>query len=212
MDSVPEGFRRLLGLSTTDPKRAAEEILRRLLGFSTADPTGVADQVSRWVPRYREAAAKRHGEFISAWKSGYPDQALVELHFFLISVSRIVAFMKMAADRLGGDVKAHVDSRDFAPQKQARDHFEHIEDRLYGGQRSRVLPITEGGSERTVHFGLRSTDQHFTFSDKAIDTSENFLRDFLSFVTRFEALVEEAVDAGVKKAQARASPPPASPN
>ncbi|MCA1493671.1 hypothetical protein I6F11_22445 [Ensifer sp. NBAIM29] len=120
---------------------------------------------------------------------------MVELHFFLTAACRIVAFMKLAAERMGGEVKSHIDSGDFSMMKKARDHFEHIDDRLYVTGKNRPRPITEGGAPRTVHFGLRAADQHFMFGDKALDVSPTFLAEFLSFVDRFLELVNEAVDA-----------------
>lgn len=171
------------------------ELLRRFSGFVTVDPTGAAADVSRWVPRYRTAAERRHAAFMSHWSAKEHDAALVELHFFLTAACRIAAFMKMAADRMGGEVKSHVDSRDFSLMKDARNHFEHIEDRLYGSKKNYLLPTTEGGGTRTVHFGLRGSDQHFTFGNKALDVSTTFLTDFLSFVDRFQELVNAAAEA-----------------
>ncbi|MFA1623675.1 hypothetical protein ACDY96_12850 [Rhizobium mongolense] len=132
---------------------------------------------------------------MSHWRAGEHDAAMVELHFFLTAACRIVAFMKMAAEHMGGEAKAHIDSRDSSMMKRARDHFEHIEDRLYGTGKNRPRPITEGGATHTVHFGLRAADQHFTFGDKALDVSPTFLAEFLSFVDRFLELVDEAIEA-----------------
>lgn len=165
------------------------ELLRRFSGFQKVDPSGAAGVVSRWVPRYRTASERRHAAFMAHWRAKDHDAALVELHFFLTAACRIVAFMKMAADRMGGEVRSHVDSRDYSLMKDARNHFEHLEDRLYGSGKNRPLPITEGGATRTVHFGLRAADQHFTFGDKALDVSPTFLAEFLSFVDRFLELV-----------------------
>ncbi|WP_349434293.1 hypothetical protein [Pararhizobium sp. A13] len=159
------------------------------------DPSGAVADAFRWVPRYRVATKQRHAAFMSHWSAGEHDAALVELHFFLTAACRIVAFMKMASDRMGGEVKSHVESRDFISMKDARNHFEHIEDRLYGSGKNRPLPITDGGAVHTVHFGLRGADQRFLFGDKALDVSPTFLAEFLSFVDRFLELMDIAVEA-----------------
>ncbi|MBP2238777.1 hypothetical protein J2Z31_005318 [Sinorhizobium kostiense] len=169
--------------------------LRRFPVLQTVDPTGAVADALRWIPRYRAATEQRHAAFMSRWSAGEIDSALVELHFFLTAACRIVAFMKMAADRLGGEAKSHVDSCDFKVMKKARNHFEHIDDQLYGTGKNRPRPITEDGVTRTVHFGLRAADQHMTFGDEALDVSCTYLTVFLSFVDRFLAVVDAVVDA-----------------
>ncbi|MCK3776686.1 hypothetical protein MZK49_08065 [Ensifer sesbaniae] len=170
----------------------------RFAALQTVDPSGAVADAERWIPRYRPATAERHAAFMDRWSAGEHDAALVELHFFLTAACRIVAFMKMAADRMGGEVKSHVDSRDFILMKDARNHFEHIEDRLYGSGKNRPLPTTEGGATRTVHFGFRAADQHFLFGDEALDVSPTFLHEFLSFVDRFLELMDIAVEAAAQ--------------
>ncbi|WP_085034896.1 hypothetical protein [Ensifer aridi] len=175
-------------------EEARKDLLRRFAALQAIDPSGAVADASRWVARYRGATEQRHAAFMSHWRAGEHDAALVELHFCLTAACRIVAFMKVAADRMGGEAKSHVDSRDFSLMKDARNHFEHIEDRLYGSEKNRPLAITESGVTRTVHLGLRGSDQHFTFGDKALDVSPAFVTEFLSFVDRFLELVDAAVE------------------
>lgn len=172
-----------------------DDSLRRFAGLVTVDPSGAVADAVKWIPRYRPAAEQRHAAFMAHWRAGEFDSALVELHFCLTAACRIVAFIKMAAERIGGEAKSYVEARDFSMMKKARDHFEHIDDRLYGTGKNRPRPIAEGGGARIVHFGLRAADQHLTFGDKALDASSTFLAEFLSFVDRFLELIDEVVDA-----------------
>jgi hypothetical protein len=196
MEKITEAMRRTLQVSATDMQAVRQELLQRFVGFSVADPSGAAQTASEWIPRYREAAVRQHAAFIATWKRKDYTGALVELHFFLTAACKVIAFMRVAADRFGGDVKAHFDNRDFTGIKQARDHFEHIEDRLYGSKKNRLKSIKDKEGERTIHFGLRSADQHLTFSDRDVDVSEKFATEFDQFIARFLELVRVEVDEG----------------
>src|SRR5262245_50108980 len=113
-----------------------EHSLRRFAGRSAVDPSGAVADAVRWIPRYRPAVEQRHAAFVAHWRAGQADAALVELHFCLTAACRVVAFMKMAAERLGGEAKSYGDAQDFSMIKRARDHFEHIDDRLYGTRKN----------------------------------------------------------------------------
>ncbi|OCP03940.1 MULTISPECIES: hypothetical protein [unclassified Ensifer] len=135
-----------------------EHSLRRFAGLLAVDPSGAVAEAVRWIPRYRPAVEQRHAAIMSHWMAGEHDAALVELHFCMTAASRIVAFINVTAKHIEGEVKTHVSSRDFCLLVDARNHFEHAEDRLYGSGRNRPQPITEGGVARTVHFSISHSE------------------------------------------------------
>ena len=137
---------------------------------------------AEWIARYREAAVKQHNRFFQAWQKKEHEIALVELHFFLNCLVCILDFMRIIGNSIGDEVKAYVDSDTFPDHRDARNHFEHIEDRLYGSKRNAPKEVFDEANPRTIHFGLKGSEQTFQFGDQSIDVSKAFLKKFLEFI------------------------------
>jgi hypothetical protein len=154
------------------------------------DPSGRAPHGHELMLKYRGAIARQHGRLFEAWQAGLFTDALTELHFFLISIDRVHDGLTLAAQALGDPLAAHVATRDMSDYRDARNHFEHLDDRLFGTKRKSPRPITENGATRTVHFGLKA-GRYFEWGDKRIDLSTNFLRSYTAYLEHAENLMLE---------------------
>ena len=151
--------------------------------------------ILRSLARYRSAMALQQARFWSAWQDRRSEEALVELHFFVISVCTVYDAILIAGDAVGEPASKLVAAakRDFAPYRETRNHFEHIDDRFFSSQINTSNPVTEDGSTRTVHFGLHAASQTFRFGDKAIDLGERALDRLRVIATGIEAAVETSM-------------------
>jgi len=146
------------------------------------DPTGAVFDGVGWIARYREAAMRQHALFIDAWRQKNHERALVELHFFLISICIVLSGMSLIGDALGDEIDTYVASKSYEDYRDARNHFEHIDDRLYGTGRNAPDPVYDSANPRTIHFGLVGSPPTFRFGAESIDVSDNFLAEFIGFV------------------------------
>ncbi|PIR00082.1 MAG: hypothetical protein COV66_08260 [Nitrospinae bacterium CG11_big_fil_rev_8_21_14_0_20_45_15] len=148
------------------------------------------------ILRYRNSAELQHSRFIQAWRqSNYP-QVLIELHFLLVSINLVCNNMKVLSRLIGGDAITHEGSIDYSLYRDARNHFEHLDDRLFGSKRNAPEPVFDGANPRTIHYGLnvRGGKRIFSFGAKEIDVSEKFIKDFLEYVDSFNQYVPSSVD------------------
>ena len=148
-------------------------------------------EILKWIKRYNEAAKRQHTLFFEAWEANEHELALTELHFCLTSVCFVLRAMEKVGDMMGGEVAAYIGKENFEDYFDARNHFEHIEDRLHGSQRNRPQPISENGHTRTIHFGLDASNMTFQFGEKSIDVSDRLLSKFAEFIDELEPLVME---------------------
>lgn len=132
-----------------------------------ADPTGELDHGIDLIEKYREALSRQHGLIFVAWGAKDFTQALAQLHFFLISLDRMNDGLKIVAKKLGGDVATFVATRDFEDHRDARNQFEHLDDRLYVSKRHAPEPITENGATRLVHYRLSGKDRRLSGARRA---------------------------------------------
>ena len=160
---------------------------------SKADPTGKLDHGIDLIEKYREALSREHGLIFAAWRAKDFIQALAQLHFFLISLDRMNDGLTIVAERLGGDVAKFVATINFEDYKDARNHFEHLDDRLFGTKRNAPESITEGDVTRRVHYGLSGKDQQFAWGKKSVDISEKFLAMYLGYVAKAHELTRVAL-------------------
>ncbi|AZO15451.1 hypothetical protein EJ069_12405 [Mesorhizobium sp. M2A.F.Ca.ET.043.05.1.1] len=165
----------------------------QLLAYLTADPTGQLHDGLGLVDRYLEAVERQHALMFDAWRQKRYKRALVELHFFLIAIDRVKDGIVLASNVLGTEMASHVGALDLSAYKRARDHFEHIEDRLYGSRKNALKKIEEAGNERTIHYGLSAEDKSFRWSDQKIDVSEEFLSSFLSWAAEAKAIANRSI-------------------
>ncbi|WP_189402118.1 hypothetical protein, partial [Mesorhizobium sp. M2E.F.Ca.ET.154.01.1.1] len=108
----------------------------KLFAYLTADPTGQLHDGLGLVDKYLEAVERQHALIFDAWRQKRYKRALVELHFFLIAIDRVKDGIVLASNVLGAEMVRHVGTLDLSGYKRARDHFEHIEDRLYGSRKN----------------------------------------------------------------------------
>ena len=78
--------------------------------------------VLRSLTRYRSAMALQQARFWSAWQDRRSEEALVELHFFVISVCTVYDAILIAGDAVGEPASKLVAAakRDFAPYQVSR--------------------------------------------------------------------------------------------
>ncbi|PBB35351.1 hypothetical protein [Mesorhizobium sp. WSM3868] len=165
----------------------------KLFAHLTADPTGQLHDGLRLVDKYLEAVQRQHALIFEAWRQKRYERALVELHFFLIAIDRVKDGIVLASSALGTEMADHWGAWDLSGYKRARDHFEHIEDRLYGSRKNALKRNQEYGTERTIHYGLSAGDKSFRWSDQKIDISEGFLTRFLSWATEAKAIADRSI-------------------
>lgn len=170
-----------------------DEKNKMLFAYLTADPTGQLHDGLGLVNKYLEAAQRQHALIFDAWRQKRYERALVELHFFLIAVDRVKDGIALASKTLDAEMAGHLAALDLSGYKRARDHFEHIEDRLYGSRKNALKKIQENGSERTIHYGLSAKDKTFRWSDQTIDISDAFLERFLSWATEAVAIADRSI-------------------
>ncbi|PBB27583.1 hypothetical protein CK228_01890 [Mesorhizobium sp. WSM4312] len=161
--------------------------------YMRKDHTGQLHNGIVLVERYLDAAVRQHALMMEAWQAKQPRRALVELHFFLISVDRVKDGIALAAKVLGNKMANHLSALDLTFYKQARDHFEHIDDRLYLSRKNAPKPIEENGFVRTIHFGLSSKDMTFRWSDQRIDISGQFLDVFVAWAKEACAIADQSL-------------------
>ena len=151
------------------------------------DPAGQAFQGMGIVQRYCKVVGRQQQLIFST--RDY-DIALANLHFFLIAIDRVADGLAEVGKALGGDIELLVASRNFDDYRDARNHFEHLEDRLFGTKRNAPQPITENGATRTVHFGLYPSAKQFRWGAKIVDISDTVVIDLLAHVRSVVALIE----------------------
>jgi hypothetical protein len=156
---------------------------------ATADPTGSLSHGIELVRKYRSALIRQHGLIFAAWRRKEFERTVIETHFFLVALDRMNDGLALISKALGGAVKTAVDAKNFGEYRDARNHFEHLDDRLFGTKRNTPATLTENGATRTIHFGLYK-DQTFGWGAKRIDISGAFLSDFLGYA---DAIVELAL-------------------
>ncbi|RUW22095.1 hypothetical protein [Mesorhizobium sp. M1E.F.Ca.ET.041.01.1.1] len=156
-----------------------------------ADPTGKLAHGIELIEKYREALYRQHGLIFDAWRAKDFTQALAQLHFFLISLDRMNDGLAMVAEKVGGAVAAFIATRNFEDYTDARNHFEHLDDRLFGTKRNAPEPITENGATRLLHYGL-SGNQQFAWGKKRIDISDKFLAEYQRYVAQCLDLTKAA--------------------
>lgn len=164
-----------------------------LFAYLTADPTGQLYEGLGLVEKYLEAVERQHALILDAWRQKRHERALVELHFFLIAIDRVKDGFVLACHVLGADMASYMEGLDLSGYKRARDHFEHIEDKLYGSRRNALKKIEEAGNERTIHYGLSGGDKSFRWSNEKIDISEGFLNKFLAWATEGKAIAGRSI-------------------
>ncbi|PBB21647.1 hypothetical protein [Mesorhizobium sp. WSM4313] len=160
---------------------------------SKADPSGKLDHGIELIEKYREALSRQHDLIFAAWRAKDFPQALAQLHFFFISLDRMNDGLAIVAEMLGGDVAAFAATRNFEDYKDARNHFEHLDDRLFGAGRYAPEPVTEGSSTRLVHYGLSGKDKQFAWGKKRVDISDEFLAEYLAYVAQSIELTKAAL-------------------
>jgi hypothetical protein len=178
------------------------EEMRRLTLVDMIDQTGASAGALKWMPRYRKLAVRQHEFFMSAWREKCYADALVELHLFITCVDRALEWMIRSAKAIGSPITDLMNSLDVSDLQDARNHFEHLDDRLFGSKMNAPKPVQEAGAgAHIIHVGLRAADQHLFYGDRDVDVSENFLRAFVSLAERYEA----EFDALVEKRQSAVS-------
>eukprot|EP01035_Chromulina_nebulosa_P034918 gene34918-46908_t len=170
---------------------AEDEIIKRYRRVNElANKYGVGGQEIefglRIVERYQPAVGRQHGLVLDRWKAKDHNRALAELHFMLIAMDAVYRGLKLTAGIAKGEAAAQVKSVDWAVYNDARNHFEHVDDRLYGSKKNAPEPIVDKqGNNRTIEFGLKAgPPQRFEFGTKSIDISESFLARQQEYVDR----------------------------
>jgi hypothetical protein len=153
------------------------------------DPTGRVHHGLELVAKYRLAVERQNRLVFDAWTQKDFPRALVELHYFLVAVDRVNDGLKLIADTLEGDVADFIRSKDFGDYRDARNHFEHLDDRPFGTKKNAPQPITENGTTRNIHYGLQAAAKRFNWGAKSIDISKEFVCDFLSYVAKAERMI-----------------------
>ncbi len=90
---------------------------------------------------------------------------------------------------------SYVSGLNYGSYNDARNHFEHLEDRVYGTRKNAPVAISENGASRTVHVGLNPSDQTFNFSDRKIDISQRLVDRFFADIDGFCQKANEIVEA-----------------
>ena len=144
--------------------------------------------------RYRAFVARQHASLLDAWTSKDYPRALVELHFALTALNRTCDGLYLADQGLCGLISGHLATVDWALHRDAQNHFEHIDDRIYGSRRNAPHPIDELGAIQTIHFGLRES-MEFVWSNHRIDVSTEMVKRFDSYVETAINMVDTHVAA-----------------
>jgi hypothetical protein len=135
----------------------------------------------RIVDRYQPTVARQHSLMMEQWRSKDHNRALAELHFMLIAMDAVWRGLRLLAKHTGGNLDARLKSIDWSGYNDAPNHFELLDDRLYGNKKNAPKPVTE--STRTIEFGLKGgPPQRFEFGDRSIDVSADFLAKQQKFV------------------------------
>ena len=108
----------------------------------------------------------------------------------LIAVDRVRDGLSLAAAVVGEDLQRYLGSRDFGAYQDARNHFEHIDDRVHISKRNAPKPTLKDGVMRTVHYGLDAETQEFVFGDRRIDISRRFVDEFENYVGLAKGIVD----------------------
>jgi hypothetical protein len=164
------------------------------------DGNGSVVFAAEQISRYRRAAIRQHGRYFD--ENIGPEDALVELHFLFSSIHRIQDSFKIIYKYIGNEGRNYCDLIPFSIYEEARHHFEHIDDRVYGeksGDRKRApKSVSEGDGDRIVHFGMRKKRTVFYWSDLSIDlSSDSFLKLIESIDGVQKYLLPEGVDAKI---------------
>lgn len=157
------------------------------------DPSGRVQHGMAYAYQYLPAVRRQRTLVTESLANKHLERALVELHFMLIAVDRIKDGLQLAAQGLGEGLTLHFQSLDLAAHKRARDHFEHIEDRLFGTKKNTPKHVVDGDATKLIHYGFTDGSssefswggEFFRWSDQQIDVSSNF-------VSRMETWTAEA--------------------
>jgi len=164
-------------------------LFAKWLSLIRSDPSGELAHGLDLVSKYRGAIDRQHSRMMDAWMAKDHTTALVELHFLLIAMNRINDGLGIVARIKGGETSDHILSQEFGDYRDARNHFEHLNDRLYGSKKNAPQPIVENGTSHTPHFGLRLKEMQFYWGTKTIDISKEFFASYLNYVDCAEHLV-----------------------
>lgn len=160
----------------------------RLTKAFNFDRTGKLFASLELVEKYKPFIPVQHSRLMAAWREKRHSGALVELHFMLIATMRVRDGFRLAAPIVPG-LGDHLGTIDLAPYKRARDHFEHIDDRLYGSRRG-ALKAIDG---RTRHYGLLAASVEFGWSDEKIDISDGFLTTIITYFDEADAIIDRCL-------------------
>lgn len=147
------------------------------------------------IDSYRAASIQQHPRIFYAWGNKDYKQALCELHFYLIAINRVLYAWRMSATSIENEeLKTFVANANSLLEnyKDARDHFEHSEDRMHGSGRNAPEPIIgENGNPRTIGFGLEGPEEEavFKFGKKSISINSEFLSVFIGLCNEFEEMI-----------------------
>ena len=155
------------------------------------DPTGRAAHALELVRKYRGSVRSQHKLIFERWGARDFHSDLLHTHYLLIGIDRTQDGLELASAALGGTLSDFLPNVDLSDYRDARNHFEHLEDRLFGTKRNAPQSITEGGATRTVHFGLKANPPRFEWGSRQIDISEQFVSMYENYVEAAEALIVE---------------------
>jgi hypothetical protein len=137
----------------------------------------------RTIGRYQPAVARQHGLVTEQWKLRDHSRALVELHFMLIAMDSVWRGLNLLAKAVHGPFEGAVLRVDWSGYNDARNYFEHADDRIHGTRRNAPESTVEGGGSHTVEYSLKKgPPPKFTYGMKSIDISEDFLANYTRYV------------------------------
>lgn len=128
----------------------------------------------RTIESYVNAIPVQHGRVFEAWRMGDFHALKFETHFLLTAIcviDRQIIQMRPVTERLG------LTKVETQPYVDARNHFEHLEDRLFGNsKRARnhrpKRTQADGGNLKTVHYGFDPNGPSLKFGDRSVEISK----------------------------------------
>lgn len=162
----------------------------KVVGYQLLDPTGKVGDGMKMVERYLPFVGRQQDFAFQAWRAKRHEEALIELHFMLVAIDRVRDGLTLADVVIGSDLTEHLASRDYRVYQDARNHFEHIDDRVHLSKRNAPRPTLRDGVMRTVHYGLDAETEHFVFGDQRVDISRRTIVDFEAYVAVAKGIVD----------------------